>query len=623
MKEDNEILVEEIKTSTQHAEKNDDQSDLLFKPNTLRIGDHQNKQMGYAALETGISLRDRSYTVDGEKKAKTKKDSKEMSAILNEIEALAEFLESIPFSTEDAESFGASVTALLDRMKHLYQKCEDYLGSKNPWSDEGKARYKLVQKISDRLESDMISLEQKGADYLALSVEEKTRISSWPDFLNWERTQKYEDGSDNVTIQLTGGDTSDVFVIQKNDTRQYFKKEKALRSDNLLFEMDEKENQLIASGEDTTTGTDGYYKLQYFRAFRKEACLDIAMRGATVNAFFKAGASDDPFEDLKNVCKLLGLNPFGDTRKLIKMIEEDLSTEESERARRIVGEEFAKIRKEMVMADIGNNTTLIGEGEDLVKRNVATSRLAKLLGIPDVVTKSEMSSVQIGDEKMYGVVMEEAEGFGTNSLVNGNLPDEYKGQRVTYSPDAVHDLLDMQVLDALCGQTDRHRGNRMVKLSKKQANGKDVYVVDKVTGIDNDMCFGKVNYSKIMSSDYSGIKKVENSHGIAAPAMSMELAQTILALSPAVLEYEMLGILNKKERMALIDRFIGIREAIQRQMDYEKAHTDIPTKFIKNDGWKDFTNNLRQLHKKNPEAAIALVKRSYIEPAMLNGLKIQ
>ena len=37
-------------------------------------------------------------------------------------------------------------------------------------------------------------------------------------------------------------------------------------SEKQQIEMDEKENQLIASGEDTTTGTDGYYKLQYFRA---------------------------------------------------------------------------------------------------------------------------------------------------------------------------------------------------------------------------------------------------------------------------------------------------------------------------------------------------------------------
>ena len=156
MKEDNESLVDQIRISPRYVDKHDESNDLLLKPNTIEIDEHQQKQKAYDALETGISLRDRTYLVNGEKKAKTKKDSKEMSAIQNEIEALNEFIESIPFTTEDAGSFGGNVSALLDRMKHIYRKCEDYLGSKNPWSAEGKARYKLVQKMSDRLESDMI-----------------------------------------------------------------------------------------------------------------------------------------------------------------------------------------------------------------------------------------------------------------------------------------------------------------------------------------------------------------------------------------------------------------------------------------------------------------------------------
>ena len=83
-----------------------------------------------------------------------------------------------------------------------------------------------------------------------------------------------------------------------------------------------------------------------------------------------------------------------------------------------------------------------------------------------------------------------------------------------------------------------------------------------------------------------------------------------------------MGILNKKERMALIDRFLGIREAIERQMEYEKTHTNMPSKFIKKEEWKDFTEKLVKMEQKDPKAMQAMAKRTYIQPAMFRGVKI-
>ena len=615
MKENDDILMNEVKTSSR-------KQDTVAKSDSLQISEQTELSTGYEALEIGTSLRERTYLVNDNTKAKKKSDSKEMSSIQNEMEALTEAFDSIPFSTEDAQVFSDGCKAIMDRLKHLYEKCENYLEIKNPWSDEGKARYRLVEHIGKRLSADILALQEKGEDFLLLPSEERARVTSWAGFLNWERTLSFKDGEDNVTISSTGGYTSDVIAIEKNGTRLFFKKENKLQSPDLLAEMDKRDQEINSSGEVYEEGTEKYYQSRFITAFRQDACLDVALRTATIDAFYKAGSEGDPFEDLQEVCRILSLSPYCALNRLLKDIE-DLPFNKQSAAQKTVGALFADIRKNMVLADVGTKTALIGQGENMVKRNVATSRLAKLLGIPDIVPRSEMATVQIGEEKMYGVITEDAKGIETKDLRNGSLSGDYKGKSAIYSPQAVHNLLDMQVFDALCGQTDRHMNNRMLSLKKEMREGKEVFVIDKITGIDSDMSFGKINYAKIMNSNYSCIKRVEDNNGIAAPAISSELAHTILSLSPQVLEYEMLGILNKKERMALIDRFLGIREAIERQMEYEREHTDVPSKFIKKEGWKDFTDKLVKMEQKDPVGMQKLAKRSYIQPAMFRGVKIK
>ena len=49
----------------------------------------------------------------------------------------------------------------------------------------------------------------------------------------------------------------------------------------------------------------------------------------------------------------------------------------------------------------------------------------------------------------------------------------------------IRELTKLQLLDQLTGQGDRHRGNYFVDI---QGSGNKVTV--KVTGIDNDLCFG-------------------------------------------------------------------------------------------------------------------------------------
>ena len=181
----------------------------------------------YAAFEYGEQLKNRTYTVDG-RQAKATKDSDEMIEVLKGIEALSEGIGKFAFQPNDEQAFRNAGEALLDQMRHAIERCDKYLVTKNPWSKEGKARYRIVDSIGETISRDILGMEQKLSSFLECTEEERSRVTSWEDFLNWSRTVEYKNNVDGVSIKHTGGNTSDVLIIEKGGKKQFFKKENRL-----------------------------------------------------------------------------------------------------------------------------------------------------------------------------------------------------------------------------------------------------------------------------------------------------------------------------------------------------------------------------------------------------------
>ena len=102
-------------------------------------------------------------------------------------------------------------------------------------------------------------------------------------------------------------------------------------------------------------------------------------------------------------------------------------------------------------------------------RNIATRDLADALGF-DVVPRTEIGTH--GGQPV--LVMERAPGN----------TGEASGEADYSNPDVKRELTKLQLLDALTGQSDRHYGNYFIHVDKTTGAGR-------VTGIDNDMSFGK------------------------------------------------------------------------------------------------------------------------------------
>lgn len=132
---------------------------------------------------------------------------------------------------------------------------------------------------------------------------------------------------------------------------------------------------------------------------------------------------------------------------------------------------------------IVNGDAKMPEGADITMRNVAMSRVADYFGVPEVIARSRPMKMKIGNQVVEGVFMEKAEGIDLSK--SASSPD-YVDRNPMDGTDGegLRQAADLQVLDFICGNIDRHRNNMFYKFDK---NGKFAGV----QGIDNDCCFGK------------------------------------------------------------------------------------------------------------------------------------
>ncbi|HZX56278.1 MAG TPA: DUF4157 domain-containing protein [Ilumatobacteraceae bacterium] len=181
------------------------------------------------------------------------------------------------------------------------------------------------------------------------------------------------------------------------------------------------------------------------------------------------------------------------------------------------------------------------------KRAVAMNRLDKLLGA-GVTARAEFA-VHKGQ---LGVVTETAKGTqaGQSSWASDKDQQEQQGPGSVLLSDEVFQrgINKLQILDAICGQLDRHADNWVVELDDK---GK----VKGVTGIDLDMAFGED------MTNFEGEGLGENYLAL-PPMIDAEFALALKKIKPDQIRDAIGGLLSKGEVEATVQRFEKVLKRI-------------------------------------------------------------
>lgn len=191
----------------------------------------------------------------------------------------------------------------------------------------------------------------------------------------------------------------------------------------------------------------------------------------------------------------------------------------------------------------------------IAQRNCAMSDVAGFLGFSHLLANSRRVRVSTnGTDYIDGVIMEAAGGdcVDLNRLIKDS-PYINITEKELSNNNIKKSLADLQILDFICGNTDRHSGNYFIRLdSTDPRHPKAIGVL----GIDNDSSFGDINDGGMMRlAKLDDIKVISVEMKNAIDKMTPEILQTIL------LPYD----LKAAQMTAAITRLNNLKRAIQKK----------------------------------------------------------
>ena len=233
----------------------------------------------------------------------------------------------------------------------------------------------------------------------------------------------------------------------------------------------------------------------------------------------------------------------------------------------VIGEDnYNELLDEMNEAFTGYNQNVhhakIPDGSRIDNRNSAMSAVADLLGMPGVIARARpMKIIDENGNVIEGTFMTEAKGEDVNNLTEKAKnygPHSLQGM----SGKAFHDIADLQVLDFICANMDRHPGNLFYQFNE---NNK----FDGAQGIDDDMSFGNV----VPNGGESIHHMIGLNHML---AINESTAKKVMSLKNDELKFALRGFgLSEKELNSAAKRLGMLRRAISdSKIQFEHADAD-------------------------------------------------
>ena len=189
------------------------------------------------------------------------------------------------------------------------------------------------------------------------------------------------------------------------------------------------------------------------------------------------------------------------------------------------------------------------------RRNSAMTQVANYLGCPNLLASSENVKLKIRGETVRGTFMKNAEGHD----VRDKSADSPFLKTNIYSMDSLNlkkQIADLQVIDFICGNPDRHGGNVFYQFEKQEDGTTKLAGIQ---GIDNDLSFGTISLkdkrmSAVLIKDMSVI--------------TSDMANRVLDLNKDKLRQLLYGYeLTEKELDAAAGRLKNLQDTIVRDAE--------------------------------------------------------
>ena len=142
----------------------------------------------------------------------------------------------------------------------------------------------------------------------------------------------------------------------------------------------------------------------------------------------------------------------------------------------------------------------------MAQRSSAMSDVARALGFPELLANSQRVIVERNGQKIEGTMMEMAGPDGVDrARLQADSPLFRVEEKDFNNPDMLKSLANLQILDFLCANTDRHSNNFFVRFDTSDPEHPKVIGVQ---GIDNDNSFGALEDGKLRMAKAENLKVI-------------------------------------------------------------------------------------------------------------------
>ena len=459
---------------------------------------------------------------------------KEFSAAMNAIyNFLGQKMPPLSFDDEAIDAGCLLAVNIYNRAEKSIDKClnkpENYNNSEEIKKQLQDAR-ELCKKERSLFRQNVFELR----DLIKTQQLKLAKPLTWADALKYQRSVKLNvNGEDGVNMKKIGAGSSTIYKFDYEGKSVFFRKGEVVPP---------KDNQEFVKYFLDKTMAEGSFMERTLRPIFEIFGKEKTINGKTMTDFFKPmrrNSSEEIFDAV--------LKSDSKAKEFLKNIKDKDEIKK-------VGSYLTEFARSVFQRDFCKGAH-IGYGKPLSERNVATSRMALILGIPGMIAESRTALMRDGDKVELGNLMEDTKGEEVTELVKEARKNDGK---VSYSDEAISQLYTIQIFDLLCQQMDRHFGNYHAITERK--NGQ--IIVKKIKGIDNDIAFGTIKYERLKNG-LNRIRPITNEN---IKGMPIAFLNAVMNLNDDVAANSLCDILDAKEIKAFKERLNGLRNDIKNAM---------------------------------------------------------
>ena len=429
---------------------------------------------------------------------------------------------------------------LMKAYSNAAEQAEKYFSAVPEAAGAQHPERELVRRISGIISHDMRALTEYRNE---LDADPEAERQSLPSLIENARTFTVDLSS--VKIKSRNGSLSErlpmeITVNGKKLQGMFTKESHVMQLDKVLKRIADKAP--TEEGKDAINGI-----LDSFRAYGRENDIPVKGDESDYSTFAnmllkeKKGKERDRF-----LCDVLGHGKeWGNSAKSISQKCGKAAVDELIRG---INDDYGRVYTNVLSG--------INPKDRTDDRNAAMSKVASLLGVSNLICNA--ISMRFKDEKgnvVSGTFMEMAKGIDCTNPQQNLLGPLNPDAAFRENPTVLRDLANLQALDYICGNTDRHALNMVFTFE-------DGYPpqVTGVQGIDNDLSFG----AKDFPDGHSKLSSLDNMRVIGE-----EMARKIEALTPEQLKFALREFSLSEKQL----EFAGVRlQSLQAQLKKSREH---------------------------------------------------